>query len=286
MIVSVEDWRAAWSRSGLPSDAVPSRSDLGLRYPWKAVAIRAMSAEHRRKVAIAQDRLRTCLASPGLTWRLGWSAGKDSTALAALAASIGVRLRCFGEKDDLDYPAEELCLQRLSSEFGHEVDIIRPRVKLIEWLAQKGIDLTSDLHGQAAELSSEHFYGLLNEHRAREGYTAVLMGLRAAESRGRKMNRAMRGWLYTRQDGLSVGNPLVDWEDMDVHAFLVARNIPLLPMYLCLDVGMDAMKMRKSWWVAGGIMANLGGHYTWLRRWWPDLWEQAATIDPRVRLLS
>jgi hypothetical protein len=59
----------------------------------------------------------------------------------------------------------------------------------------------------------------------------------------------------------------------------------MLPVYLCLDPGMAPLKIRKSWWLAGGYAASHLGHYLWLRRWWPELWEQAAQVDPAIRFL-
>jgi hypothetical protein len=43
--------------------------------------------------------------------------------------------------------------------------------------------------------------------------------------------------------------------------------------------------VRHSWWVAGGGPAA-HGHYAWLRRWWPELWELATEIDPSVGWIS
>lgn len=286
MMLSIDDWRKAWIKYDMPLDAIPEHPDLGLRYPWKEIAIRSMSSVHKYKVDVAKQRLIEAL-NADIDWRLGWSAGKDSTALAVLGWVCGLSLPSFGEKDDIDYPGEEVYLQRMGKALGHgDVEILRPKVSLLAWLAEHKIDLTADLHGQAASLSSEHFYGLLREHRKQKGYNGVILGLRSDESKHRAVNRASHGWMYKRKgDDLTVACPIADWEDIDVHAFLASHNIPLLPVYFCVDPGMIALKLRKSWWIAGGGCAR-HGHYTWLRRWWPDLYEKAATIDSGVRLLS
>lgn len=286
MIHSVASWRVAWDTLHLPASAVPTPPDFGLRYPWPSVVRHAMSAAHRARVATAKARLRETLAlHPGA--RLGWSAGKDSTALAALCHETGLSIPAFGEKDDLDYPAEVEYLRVLGARFGLPVEILTPDVSLLQFLKDARVSLVNDLHGQTAELSREHFYGLLKRHRKESGYDAVILGLRAGESRARKMNRRSHGWTPTREsDGLTIASPLADWEDIDVHAYLASRDVPLMPLYLCVDVGMDALRIRKSWFVAGGFAASIGGHYAWLRRWWPDLWERIADLDPEVRRLS
>ncbi len=284
MIGSIQAWRREWDRFELPEDAIPAHPELGLRYPWQELILRSMSALHRHKVKVAMARMREAL-SLRVDWRLSWSAGKDSTALAGIAAASGYPLRAIAEKDDLDYPGEEVYLQKLGAFFGHTVEVLRPSISLLAWLAEQKIDLSNDLHSQAASLSREHFYGVLAKHRKEHGYTGVILGLRATESKHRAKNRATHGWLYQKTDGLWVACPLADWEDMDVHAYLLAQNLPLLPMYFCIDPGMDPLKLRKSWWVAGGEAASRG-HYLWLRRWFPGLWEQAAHVDPRIRLIS
>ena len=82
-----------------------------------------------------------------------------------------------------------------------------------------------------------------------------------------------------------MGQPLANWTALDVHAFLLEREVPLLPVYLCIDPGADPFALRKSWWIAGGGPAR-HGHYVWLRRWWPRLWALAVEIDPLVEGVS
>lgn len=285
MLTSPTEWRAAWDRLGLPGSAVPGHPNFGAYYPWRTVAMHAMTRGHRRRVDVARGRLLDALADD-IDWRLAWSAGKDSTALAALIHDVGGMALAFGQKDDMDYPGEDAYLLQLGASLGLPVTILRPVVKLADILRDHRVDLTEDLHGKTAEMSREHFYGLIDAHRKNEGYTGVLWGLRAAESRGRLMNRRAHGWRYRRSDGLDTAAPLADWLDIDVHAYLASRDVPLLPMYLCVDQGMDALKLRKSWYVTGGFAASIGGHYNWLRRWWPSLWELAVNISPSVGRLS
>lgn len=292
MIRTLDDWRSAWSDLGLPAEAVPAADAFGTRYPWRAIVAHAHSPGHRRRVEIARQRVREALAvvrdGQPLIWRLGWSAGKDSTAIACLLAELGVGAAApaFGEKDDIDYPAETEYLDAVARRLSLPApEVVRPRIALLGWLRDNRVSLVEDLHSKAADLSREHFYQLLDDHRARSGHTAVLLGLRSAESKHRAVNRASHGWMYTRRDGLTVAAPLADWTDEDVHAYVAGRGIPLLPVYLCVDPGQDAMKLRKSWWIAGGGVARYG-HYVWLRRWWPDLWRVAVGIDPEVAQIS
>lgn len=265
---------------------IPEHPDFGTRYPWRALRLHSLTRDFRARLDGARralDRARIL----DLDWRVGLSGGKDSTALAILLSEHGWRVRGMSVKDDLDYPGERDYIAALLARAVLDADILTPQVSLLAWLRQHRVSLVDDLHSRAAELSREHFYGLLDRHRAQHGYAGVLLGLRSQESRGRRMNRATHGLVYTRRfDGLTIAQPLADWTPEDVHAFLLSRDVPLLPVYLCIDPEQDPMSLRKSWWVCGGGVARRGGHYTWLRRWWPQLYQLAADIDPEVRRIS
>lgn len=279
-----EGWLAAvtaWCGSG----ALPARCDVGTLYPWRAVALHATTVGFKRRVREAAAVLADARAMD-IDWRASISGGKDSTALAVLLAESGWRVSAVSVKDDLDYPSERAYVEALCDRLGLSVDILVPP-SLRAFLAASAVSLTTPQHGRQDALSDLHFYGLLNGHRAQHGYRGVLMGLRAAESRGRAVNAAVRGAIYTRgYDGLTVGQPLRRWTALDVHAYLHTRCVPLLPCYLCVDSDADPFAIRKSWWVVGGLPATIGSHYAWLRRWWPDLYQLAAEIDPTVRALS
>lgn len=281
--MSLNRWRAMSGH--LPVDAMPARPDFGAYYPWRDVALHAQGRELARRVDGARRHLDAALSRdvPG-GWRLGLSGGKDSSALAILCA--GQPLSAMSVKDDLDYPGEREALHELVQRTGHALTILTPPVSLLAYLRETRPSLVEDLHGRTADLSAHWFYGLLDAYRAEQGYGGVLLGLRAQESRGRAMNRATHGPVYQRADGLHVAQPLCDWSALDVHAYLWREGVPLLPVYLCVDPGADALTLRKSWWVCGGGPARRGSHYTWLRRWWPDLWRLAVEIDPAVRRLS
>lgn len=263
----------------LPCDGVPVHAMLGERYPWRAVALHALSSAHRATIASAR---RTLDELPALNWRLGVSGGKDSTALALLCQEHGLQVRAMSVKDDLDYPGEVEYVRALCP----DIDVIIPLVSLRGFLRSEQVSLVGPLHSRASALSAQWFYGLLEKHRAEQGYDGVLLGLRQEESHGRRMNRAKRGRVYRREfDGLTVASPIADWSTLDVHAYVWARGWALLPVYLCIDPGIEWDRIRKSWWVAGGPAARRG-HYVWLRRWWPALWAQAVEIDPHVAELS
>lgn len=218
--------------------------------------------------------------SPGGSFDVAWSGGKDSTCMAHLACSMGLEVTLVSEKDDLDYPGEEAYVHRLAVEWGKPLVILRPEVSPQNWLDTKCalMHAGDDIHGRSSGLSKACFYGTM-EHRNRES-GAVSMGLRAAESGLRRRLRETRGRIYRRRDGLLVCHPIMDWRHLDVYAYALANGIELMPLYRCIGLQHqdEPWLVRKSWWLPG---SNTGsGQYRWLKHYWPSLYRRALDWFP------
>jgi 3'-phosphoadenosine 5'-phosphosulfate sulfotransferase (PAPS reductase)/FAD synthetase len=285
MISSTGAWRERILALGFPAAAIPTRAELGTEYPWQAVAARSRTVAHGRAVEAALEAVATTQAAMCAGgWRFGFSGGKDSTALGGLLHRAGWTLPAMSVKDDLDYPGERPFVEALCRRWRVPLDVLTPAGSLFESL--RGTSLVEgDLHSRSAALSRTWFYEPLDAYHEREGYGGVVLGLRQEESAGRRMNVATRGLLYMRASGLWVSQPIARWSTLDVHAFCAAADVPLLPVYLCVDPGADWRRLRKSWWVCGGGPAR-HGHYGWLRRWWPEQWRRAVEIDAQVTRVS
>lgn len=239
---------------------------------------------HQRRVQRARDLACEALAS-GLEARIGWSAGKDSTALAYLIrVELGADVGAFSVKDDLDYPGEEEYVRALASAWELRLAVVHPPVSLMDWLtewAAAGGDVTEDLHSHAAELSRLYFYRLLDLYREQESYDMALLGLRQKESWGRRMATARFGPVRCRaSDGLTVACPLSYWSARDVYAYLVSHGIEPHACYTRLAPGESPEGIRKSWWLSGKS-TRYGGAMR-IRRLWPELWELAKERFPEI----
>lgn len=132
------------------------------------------------------------------------------------------------------------------------------------------------------------------------------MGVRAAESRGRRIayqvalaqevagcaaavccatpaaTRAAHGGVLRRRGGTVAYGPIWDWSDQDVWAHLARRCIPVNPVYGRLrSIGAPERAMRVSHVISGGQLEH--GRVSWLRRGWPGLFEELAVVLPRLR---
>lgn len=239
--------------------------------------------EQARRVlgAFIEDRTEDACA-------IGWSAGKDSTALAHLVAqeagADASRIEFFSVKDDLDFPGEEEYLRDLSIEWKirSRLRILRPGFSLVEYLRTHSveIDSTEDLHGGASRFAKKAFYDVLARYRSESRRNAVLLGLRAEESTARTWNLRRRGKIYhIPGEDRWVCQPLVHWKGIDVFAYLLSREIQPLPLYRCISYHEgDPSHVRKSWWIPGAHTCT--GGMAWLRRYYPSLHFRLVSIFP------
>lgn len=215
-----------------------------------------------------------------------WSGGKDSTAMVHLVKSTGANCSVYSEKDDLDFPGELEYVQLLAGRYSLDLHILTPPVSPSQWFQEHASELIAgeDLHSRAAELSKTCFYSVVEE--ASRGHKAIMLGLRKYESAGRKMNRVTRGPIYQKRNSQWVCTPIVDWQGIDVYAYLVSQDIPILDVYRCVAFMHkdDPSRVRKSWWIPGSN-TRYGG-VSWLRHYWPSLYRQLVDWMPNARLFS
>ncbi len=261
---------------------------------WRRVAaIHAHTRQFARRVDAARRVIGEALHQGGPeAWCGMWSGGKDSTVLVHLLAAEGAHVAVASEKDDLDFPGEREYVERLAAAWRVRLDVLVPPISPRQWIAEHAHELRAadDLHSRAAALSKACFYDVVEAYTA--PYDGVLLGLRQAESEGRRLNRATRGLLYRKAPtahhpaGQLVATPLGDWEGIDVYAYAEARGLDLLPVYQCVAFmhRREPWRVRKSWWLPG--CAGRHGGVAWLRRYWPGLYAQLVAWMPDAQGLA
>lgn len=248
---------------------------------WKRGALaHAKTQLHRRRLerarGIVLDMAERCPNA-----YVGWSGGKDSTALTHLVAvECGVQAHAMSVKDDLDYPGEEDYIQGLADAWGIRLDIVRPPMSLQAWLADHRHELSAmeDVHSRSSEFSRKAFYEPIRMYAEVLGLPGVYLGLRAEESHGRRMNRATHGSLYSKADGETVCTPLADWKGIDIYAYLLSREIAPLPVYRCVRLHDSPDRIRKSWWLPGSHSRK--GGMVWLRLYYPSIFARLCELLP------
>lgn len=262
------------------------RLDAHDRAVWDRLMIqarmRAKSVEHRRLVDAGRRIASECLAKSERP-AVSWSGGKDSSCMSHLVLSLDPSVTLVSEKDDLDYPGEETYITELATRWQAKLEILRPDISPSQWIAEHADQLAmgDDFHSRAAGLSKACFYGVMEQDDAKRDL--VFIGLRADESVARRKNRAINGLAYRRKAGHVVCTPLADWRGIDVFAYLQAQEIEPLHVYRCVGFmhEREPWRVRKSWWIPGD-MGKYGGA-SWLRRYYPSLFQRLLKWFPRAQ---
>lgn len=218
---------------------------------------------------------------------IGSSFGKDSCAMTHLVCvELGHRLPVYCHRDDLDFPEAREFSERFTARWDLDTRFLTAPFSVRQWLNEHAHELESgaDLHGRATAMAKGAFYDVIDAAMAQ--YDCVFIGMRADESRARRMNRAVRTDLYRkkhsrRHDGQWTCTPLGGWHGIDVYAYAVSRGLELMPLYQCIAFmhRTEPWRVRESWWIPEANTARYGG-IAWLRRYYPSLWRQLRAWMP------
>lgn len=237
------------------------------------------TSTHKRRVQAARDDVRRMMDICPDAY-VAWSAGKDSTAMAALCAEEGIRGRYMSIKDDLDFPGEVEYLKSVAGqlEIADKLDVVWPPISLQKWLEEHDVRSGEDLHSRQHKFSQDCFYSVIDDYRSAAGIPGVYLGLRTRESKGRRMNRWCRGKIYRKLDTETVCQPIADWAMQDVYGFMFERDIEFLHVYRCVRFARKPGVVRKSWWVPGHGVKD--GETAWLRHYYPSLYQRLLELFP------
>lgn len=126
-------------------------------------------------------------------------------------------------------------------------------------------------------------------HTYAEGFDGSYVGIRAAESKGRRAFAKYRGTSHQHvTDGKWVFAPLIHWSSDDVMAMLVSRELPIHPYYRRAWEAFPAAAagspadMRVDLMIVGGYAGSHGAHAL-IARVYPEMWRRLCAIRPELR---
>lgn len=234
------------------------------------------------------------------------SGGKDSVAVLDLALLVEPAVPVVFFDSGLEFPETRSYLEQLQERLGFDLETIAADPPLLEVLARCGAwdhhapdQLVPDLGRVLVDQPAQRAH-------LRHG-PGELWGVRAAESRGRRISyaaglraevgrccgtgtccassadqRAAHGGVLRRMDGTVAYGPIWDWPDVDVWAYLAWRELPVNPVYARLRaLGAPDRALRVSHLISSGQLEY--GRATWLRRGWPGLFAELVAVLPRLR---
>lgn len=245
----------------------------------------AASPSHQRRIESARQVIAT---HPGYAVSTSW--GKDSVTLLSLAVAVDPavvvvygRYRSAVEVfEDVDRVRDGVLARPEMRQVRYIETAIPGAWEMFERAGAAFVSPETAAQREAVRWWRREFEAAMDEVSATAGCRGVLLGLRAGESRARRMNIAVRGDSYTTAAGRATALPLAGWSGADVWARLVADDLPWLRIY---DLSPDRERARSDFcWAAGGGTAHLQrGEFLHWRRAYP---EQVAAWVARWPMLS
>lgn len=236
----------------------------------------------QHRVSVAEERIREAIKKAGQPAGASISGGKDSTVLYDMVKRLvpGAHFAFFDSGGEL--PQTEAWIDR-------HPGIIRISTQhnffdMLRWGGYWGYR-GPELRDLKLEFD---FDEILVREPARKlveicNLQLVFIGLREAESRGRRLNYKVRGWLYYVETAhVWHCTPLIDWTDNDVWAYIASRQLDYNEAY---DAMAQAGIPRQDWRVSIvlGTVSATRGRMARLKLIAPDLWNRLAAEFPKIR---
>jgi 3'-phosphoadenosine 5'-phosphosulfate sulfotransferase (PAPS reductase)/FAD synthetase len=247
---------------------------------WRELYLcHANTKAFKNKVQTAKDRVSEFLDIGGKNARVMWSCGKDSTAMMHLVNDV-YKVPAISEKDDMDFPNELQYLKDAVNLFDWSVVVVSPEIEL--WNVIHQFDFTDDIHSNNTKFSSDFFYSLLKQEKEKQECKAVFLGLRAEESKGRRINAVTQRHIYYNLSWKElICQPIWDWSGKDVFAYLFSNDIPIMDVYFKTKFVNSPEDIRKSWILPSAQTSQ--GQAMWLKYYYPDIFNKLASINPKMK---
>jgi phosphoadenosine phosphosulfate reductase len=168
---------------------------------------------------------------------VAFSGGKDSTVMLHMVSQIDNNIDVFTERNDMDFPDKMKLCDKI-------IDICN-------------INNYYEGHTERINLlDGSGWFKVIKEFVISGNYDGCFLGLRAEESKGRRITIAKKGVIYNyaksnyaKSRGLeSVMTclPMARWKAQEVFAYIIKNNLPYHKIYDCDDFK-SPHEIRMSW---------------------------------------
>lgn len=206
---------------------------------------------------------------------LAISGGKDSVAMAGVVDQAARQLRreyvLWSHVSDASFPGTEETVIETARRLGREVVIDRSPVSAFDVVGKQ----SARQFGK-----SGYFFSAIARFVSQGGYDLAFVGIRAAESRRRRVGAINNGSLFPSKVPVPHWKccPLTWWTIQDVAAALVHFDLPIHPIYAKIPVGQGGIRLGY----ATALDLVHKGTVVFLRRNYPDLYRRLAEACPEV----
>lgn len=254
----------------------------------------------RRDLGLLRQRIRRHLDEH--EGYLAFSGGKDSLVVLDLARQVYPDLPVAFFDSGLEFPETYRYLEQLADLWRLQLHVLPATTSALQLLEDTG-----GWNHDAPDRTGPNLHQVLIGEPAARAHLRFgpgeLWGVRAAESRGRaaayanalrdsrcdcqpvctgQARRVRHGGRIVRVDGSVAFGPVWDWHTEEIWSYLASCGLPVNPVYDKLRrLGAPEHSLRVATLIDGSRLEN--GRVTWLRRGWPDLFAELATVLPRLR---
>jgi len=239
---------------------------------------------YKRRVAFSLSAIEEYLLRD--TFYMSFSGGKDSLALLHLVSTIkAVPIVFIDSGAELD--ATHNCISEIEA-LGHKVLRYYPKLSIVEMCKQAAF-WGAETDNEVTWKLSQWRETLLNEPARRAladtGVSAICLGLRKSENRGRLMMLNKYGIEFVRQDGMKIFSPIANWHGDDVIAYCLENDLPISSEYLSPADSMRDRESRRTGTMLG-TSGTTHGRFQVFRREHPALWAKMLAEFPRLSRMT
>lgn len=273
----------------------------------RACLVAAKSPRFTKKVESSIHTVKRAWEYAGGNLFVSLSGGKDSTALAALVhEALGVRVQTAHATSAIAMPeAEDYALKvcehldlpldiRIPANLRHHLQEIcahynkpSPRLETVTvWDLLRAIPADIDITDPMPHdfiLRAVSPGNMMIAWTYEASWEGSFVGLRAQESKGRGIFRAIHGRIHRHAtDGKLVVNPILDWTLEEVFGFCLGRGLPLHPIYKHgIESGWEPKYIRAGDGIVSGWISSQGG-VALTARMYPNWWRKLTNVRPEL----
>lgn len=209
--------------------------------------------------------------------------GKDSSLVMYLVTKLNpdtpVVFMDSGYAMSDTYRFRDWYLENIGIKNYHEVKCPEDYIELNLKYGLPSIDRSHSDHEKVKQIIKKD---VLDDYAIRQGWDCCIWGIRAEETRGRRILLRNKGLLYETEKGIGKCSPIGWWKAQDLWLAIDSLNIPYNPLY---DKEMPPFFTRETISNSGWLTTDRADHgkILWMKKFYPEEYRRLAKLFPEVK---